>query len=269
MTSAGHQLIGPGTSVQQPPGPQKRQDLVSYGGGQRQVGLLARDRVDWHTGLCALVGGDFEAAFTRFDSVLTALPGEEAPKLALAATAEMWCEYRSGEDIERWRRTAEKYYCTVWRTDHGAVSAAFGLSRQLEHRDDRAAAVEALDEVPPTSRHYAEARLTSVLMLVHDRPLAEVSERDLQEAARRVELLAHDERRALQTRVLVLGVAVDWLHAGGIPETTRILSVPFTERGLRTGAESALRALARKAPERRHRYTLVDLANLIRPTTWL
>ncbi|MDJ0420745.1 tetratricopeptide repeat protein (plasmid) [Rhodococcus opacus] len=34
-------------------------------------------------------------------------------------------------------------------------------------------------------------------------------------------------------------------------------------------AESALRALARKALERRHRYTLVDLANLIRPTTWL
>ena len=129
--------------------------------------------------------------------------------------------------------------------------------------------MEALDEVPPTSRHYAEARLTSVLMLVHDRPLAEVSEQDLQEAARRVELLAHDERRALQTRVLVLGVAVDWLHAGGTPRRTRILSVPFTERGLRTGAESALRALARKAPERRHRYTLVDLANLIRPTTWL
>lgn len=226
-------------------------------------------RVDWHTGLCALVGGDFEEAFTRFDSVLTALPGEEAPKLALAATSEMWCEYRAAENLGRWRGTAEKYYRTVWRTDHGAVSAAFGLARQLEHRDDRVNAVEALDEVPPTSRHYAEARLTSVLMLVHDRPLAEVSERDLQEAARRVELLAHDERRALQTRVLVLGVAVDWLHAGGVPEATRILGVPFTERGLRTGAEAALRALARKAPERRHRYTLVDLANLIRPTTWL
>ena len=226
-------------------------------------------RIDWYSGICALLEGDFEAALGRFDAVLTALPGEDAPKLALAATAEMRCEYREGEDCEVWRREAEKFYRTVWRTDHGVISAAFGLARQLDHRGDRDGAVRALDEVPPTSRHYAEARLTSVLVLVHDRPVADVCERDLQEAAQRVELLAHDERRALQTRVLVLGVAVDWLRSGGIPGTATILGVPFTEHGLRTGAESALRALARKAPERRHRYTLVDLANLIRPTTWL
>jgi serine/threonine-protein kinase pknG len=42
---------------------------------------------------------------------------------------------------------------------------------------------------------------------------------------------------------------------------------PFTERGLRTGLAAALRQQARSAPFARHRYTLVDIANAVRPTT--
>ena len=48
-----------------------------------------------------------------------------------------------------------------------------------------------------------------------------------------------------------------------------ILSQVFDQEGLRTGIEEALRELARHSPRRRHRYTLVDLANSIRPPSWM
>jgi len=46
-------------------------------------------------------------------------------------------------------------------------------------------------------------------------------------------------------------------------------TVVVINRMMRTpGTEEALRELARHSPRRRHRYTLVDLANSIRPPSW-
>ena len=126
-----------------------------------------------------------------------------------------------------------------------------------------------LDQVPLTSRHYGEAQLTSVLMLLDGRPIAEITEADLRDAARRVDHLSETEPRALQMRALVLGTALDWLPSGAIPAADPILGHSFNQRGLRAGIEEALRELARHSPRRRHRYTLVDLANSIRPSSWM
>ncbi|MDP1183622.1 tetratricopeptide repeat protein, partial [Klebsiella pneumoniae] len=46
-------------------------------------------KIEWYRGLAALQLDRFEPAFSHFESVLNALPGEAAPKLALAATAEL------------------------------------------------------------------------------------------------------------------------------------------------------------------------------------
>ena len=93
-------------------------------------------------------------------------------------------------------RSAERYYRTLWRTDHSMVSAAFGLARRLVARGDRTGAINVLDQVPLTSRHYGEAQLTSALILVGGRPIAEITEADLRDAARRVGQLADTEPRA-------------------------------------------------------------------------
>ena len=82
------------------------------------------------------------------------------------------------------------------------VSAAFGLARQLAARGDRHGAIDVLEEVPLTSRHYGEAQLTSVLMLLDGRAIADITEADLRDAARRVGHLAETEPRALQMRAL-------------------------------------------------------------------
>ena len=225
-------------------------------------------RMDWEDAVTALNAGKPKAALACFERVVAALPGEAAPKLAAAATAELGLEGDQPTDVEQLRRSAERYYQTLWRTDHSIVSAAFGLARRLVARGDRTAAISVLDQVPLTSRHYGEAQLTSALILVGGRPMHEITEADLRDAARRVGQLADTEPRVLQIRAFVLGTALDWLRSGAIPAADPICDHSFDQRGLRAGIEEALRELARHSPRRRHRYTLVDLANSIRPPSW-
>ena len=71
----------------------------------------------------------------------------------------------------------------------------------------------------------------SVLMLLYGRPIAEITEADLRDAARRVDHLSETEPRTLQMRALVLGTALDWLPSGAIPAADPILGHSFNQRG--------------------------------------
>ncbi|HTY32534.1 serine/threonine-protein kinase PknG [Mycobacterium sp.] len=214
-----------------------------------------RWRLVWYRAVAELLTGDYDSATKHFTEVLDTFPGELAPKLALAATAEL-----AGNTDEH------KFYQTVWKTNDGVISAAFGLARSLSAEGDREAAVNTLDEVPPTSRHFTTARLTSAVTLMSGRSTGEITEAQIRDAARRVEALPPTEPRVLQIRALVLGGAMDWLEDNEA-STNHILGFPFTEHGLRLGVEASLRSLARVAPTQRHRYTLVDMANNVRPTS--
>ncbi len=235
-------------------------DLGDVAKATRKIDDLAdrvgwRWRLVWYRAVAELITGDYDSAIKHFTEVLDTFPGELAPKLALAATAEL-----AGET------DGHKFYQTVWSTNDGAISAAFGLARSLSAEGDRAGAVRTLDEVPATSRHFTTARLTSAVTLLSGRSTSEVSEDQVRDAARRVEALPPTEPRVLQIRALVLGGAMDWL-AGNDASTNHILGFPFTEHGLRLGVEASLRTLARVATTQRHRYTLVDMANQVRPTS--
>jgi serine/threonine-protein kinase PknG len=240
------------------------------------VDLLARLperewRVSWYRGMAELLDREYERAFSNFDEVLRVLPGELAPQLALAATAELILQHWDSPDPEQWRAYAEKAYETVWRTDRTVVSAAFGLARQLAADGRVDEAVRALDAVPAASRHFTTARMTAVLFLLTAAPVADLDEATLHISASRVLSLPTGESRAVQMRVLVLGAALAWLQAGNTPKRpdATLFGAPFTERELRTGTEAGLRSLARGAPDRKHRYALVDLANAIRAKTWI
>jgi serine/threonine-protein kinase PknG len=212
-----------------------------------------RWRLVWFRAVSELLTADYDSATKHFNEVLDTLPGELAPKLALAATAEL-----AGSADER------SFYNTVWSTDNGVISAGFGLARAQSAAGDRDAAVRTLDEVPATSRHFTTARLTSAVTLLSGRSSSEITEQHIRDAARRVEALPDSEPRVLQIRALVLGTAMDWL-ADNTASTNHILGFPFTEHGLALGVEASLRSLARVAPTQAHRYALVDLANSVRP----
>lgn len=239
-------------------------------------------RVDWYMGICALMNDEPELAHERFTEVLQAMPGEVAPKLAAAGTAEIigrWLtdeKHPSEEEPEESpdARIAEMYdvadrlYHDLWLTDHSIVTAAFGLARLAVARGDFDAAIEPLDEVPPTSRHYNTARATAVLALVHGRAPELVQKRQLVEAARRLEAMPDSEPRKSRLQLIVLGTAMGWImeHPDESGEPSTLLGVPFTERGLRAGTERSLRTLARQMRNNRdNRFLLVDLANYVRP----
>ncbi|QUR66153.1 serine/threonine-protein kinase PknG [Mycobacterium spongiae] len=235
-------------------------DLGDVSKATRKLDYLAervgwRWRLIWYRAVAELLTGDYDSAIKHFTEVLDTFPGELAPKLALGATAEL-----DGDADEH------KFYQAVWGTDNGVVSAGFGLARSQSAEGDRTGAVRTLDEVPATSRHFTTARLTSAVTLLSGRSTSEVTEDQIRDAARRVEALPPTEPRVLQIRALVLGGAMDWLHDNEA-STNHILGFPFTKHGLRLGVEASLRSLARVAPTQRHRYTLVDMANKVRPTS--
>ena len=235
-------------------------DLGDVAKASRKLDDLAervgwRWRLVWFKAVSQLLTGDYDAAIKHFTEVLDTFPGELAPKLALAATAEL-----AGTADER------PFYETVWHTDNSIISAGFGLARAQSVEGDRSGAVTTLDEVPIGSRHFTTARLTSAVTLLSGRSAHELSEEQIRDAARRVQALPDSEPRVLQIRALVLGTAMDWI-ADNRASPTPILGFAFTDHGLRLGVEASLRSLARVATSQAHRYALVDLANEVRPTT--
>ncbi len=235
-------------------------DLGDVAKANRKLDDLAervgwRWRLIWFKAVSELLTGDYDSATKHFTEVLDIFPGELAPKLALAATAELAA---TSDELP--------FYRTVWHTDNNSISAAFGLARAQSVEGDREAAVRTLDEVPAASRHFTTARLTSAVTLLSGRSAHELSEEQIRDAARRVEALPDSEPRVLQIRALVLGTAMDWMSEN-TASTNHILGFPFTEHGLRLGVEAALRSLARVATSQAHRYALVDMANNVRPTS--
>jgi serine/threonine-protein kinase PknG len=235
-------------------------DLGDVAKATRKLDALAERvgwqwRFVWFRAVSELLTGDYESATKHFTEVLNTQPGELAPKLALAATAEL--AGNSG---------GLAFYDTVWSTDNGVISAGFGLARARSAQGDREGAVRTLDAVPAMSRHFTTARLTSAMTLLSGRSMSELNEEQIRDAARRVEALPDSEPRVLQIRALVLGTALDWIGENKA-STNHILGFPFTPHGLRLGVEASLRGLARVAPTRAHRYALVDMANTVRPTS--
>lgn len=238
-------------------------------------------RVQWYTAICGLMNDEPELAYERFSEVLSAMPGEVAPKLAVAGTAELIGRWLSNEKtavpehgsrVDELFDIATHHYHDLWLTDHGIVTAAFGLARLYMAAGDVDAAIEPLDEVPPTSRHYNTARATAVIALVGERSPEQVTRAQLVEAARRVEVMPDIEPRKPRLLLIVLGTALGWVHAhpleaAAAPNDT-LLGFPFTEQGLRAGTERSLRVLARQTRTNRdHRFMLIDLANYVRPDT--
>ncbi|WP_291479595.1 serine/threonine protein kinase [Corynebacterium sp.] len=212
---------------------------------------LQRDwRHQWLSGVSNLLTSDFVAAQACFNEVLNTLPGEPAPKLALAATDELMLQhqgmntarlldpnvqkaalaltYTQGaqqspdySEVPGWTHLSQdpvalrfhtiRLYGLVWATNASTVSAAFGLARQLHAEGLVDAAVAALDRLPQSSRHHRMARLTTVLMLITEK--SSLNEARLRRAARRLEILPTNEPRIPQVRLAVLAAALEWLRA--------------------------------------------------------
>ena len=273
---------------------------------------LGKDwRFQWYAGVTSLLLDDYATAQAHFAEVLFIMPGEAAPKLALAAVDELILQAKGYEntplldsngflaraasglvgtmaeldpalletiDIDStWsnvtsdpavlRFHAIRLYGIVWATNPTTVSSAFGLSRQVIAENLTELGVQALDKVPQNSRHHRMAQLTSIMELIS----ADLTESRIRRAARRLESIPPNEPRFLQIKTAVMASALHFLRDAGVEAAASpnpLFDNPFTQTGLRYGISDTLRQQARVAPSSKHRYTLVDMANSVRPETW-
>lgn len=220
--------------------------------------LLRKDpwewRAIWLSGLAALAAGDFRAARAAFNAVYGQVPGELAPKLALA----MSCENSDEPDV------AESLYTTCARTDANYTApAAFGLARIRVARGDLDGAIAALDLIPPTSRAYVPARQRRATLLAGaGRGLT-----GLAEALASIETVTIEPLTRAGLRAEVLAAALKEVQTSGDKPDVRVGGVPAREPALRDGLESAYRELAGLSSERSERVRLVDAANSVRRWT--
>jgi serine/threonine-protein kinase PknG len=231
---------------------------------EETAAILAQDpwewRAIWIDGLCALARGDANQALGAFNAVYGQLPGELAPKLALALA----CEQGQQPDV------AEQLYLTCLRTDANYTApAAFGLARIRAERKgsgqgELAGAINALDLVPVTSRSFVAARRQRAALLVQYAAGLDA----LAAALDSVEAISIDPKDRAGLRVQVLAAALDDVSAHGPKPDIQIGGVPADPPKLRDGLERAYRELAVLSEDRAERVALVDQANRVRRWTW-
>ncbi|QTE30836.1 serine/threonine-protein kinase [Pengzhenrongella sicca] len=211
-------------------------------------------RAVWLQGLKALAADDGAGARSAFNAVYGQVPGELAPKLALALA----CETSGELDI------AEALYSICARSDASyAAPAALAMARIRASRQDTEGAVAALDLVSPTSRAYTEARRQRAGLLAASGGGLPA----LAAAMASVDGVGIDELQRARLTANVLSSALRLVLDHGPQPALRIGGVEAAEPALRDGLEGAYRRLATMASTRDERVALVDAANGVRRWT--
>ncbi len=243
----------------------ERARTALYAGRHEEVAaatddLLTQDPWDWRAlwilGLDALSRDDHAGAQAAFGTVYEQVPGELAPRLALALTLEL-----NGESAR-----AEADYLTCLRTDGAyTTAAAFGLARLRSARSDGRGAITALDLVPPASAAFGRARWLRAELSVHD----DAGLADFDRALRDGDRLEAAPAQRAAFRVRVLERALRHVSTTTPPRDTTIAGIRATPRHLRTALEEAYLSLASLTTDPDERARLVDKANSVRPWSLL
>jgi serine/threonine-protein kinase PknG len=223
-----------------------------------QAAHAADWRLAWYRGRCLLAQGKTQETLAAFEGILNEMPGELAPKQAVARA------YEAGGEFEK----AISYYDAVSRADPAFTSAAFGLARCLEHKGDKAGAAEAYRRVPSSSSRYAPAQMALArLLLSRGTTLLP----DLLAASDAVEAVMgqiegvelHELRAELFTAAaLFIERTAQW-------SDSKVLGISLRAPMLRAAAEGELRTCARMATSNEERIRRIDEANRVRPLTWV
>ncbi|MCX5418792.1 tetratricopeptide repeat protein [Streptomyces sp. NBC_00078] len=255
---------------------------------------VRRWRLEWHRALLALRSAGLEEvprrvaeARSHFAKVHLELPGEYAPKLALA-----YCGERLGDDSAG--PTAKELYEAVFARNPAHGGAALGLARLALRAGDRRGALDVLGRVRPGTLDHTVARIASLRIRAarlpgDGDPLPSPTEVDAALAELRGLVgrrpgagepsLSEDEALRLSTEMHEW--KLDALHArsdrpgspgtgagAGRLDARRLRRLSPQERELRRQVESHYRQLAS-----RHRESvtvhdhLVDLLHAVRPQT--
>ncbi|MEL6981496.1 MAG: tetratricopeptide repeat protein, partial [Actinomycetota bacterium] len=213
-------------------------------------------RVHWCRAVHQLQSAMPAVSAEGFSRVWTELPGETAPKMAVALAAELAGEYPRALEL----------YDLVISADSSFVSAAFGLARCNWRLDNHEGVVTALHRVPTSSAAHSNAQVAAARALVNGGPDGDPDLGDLRAASDTIERLQLDaaERAALAADIFeraLAGVETGRIASG----SGTMLGRTLTEKSLREGLEQTYRTQARLATSPEERVRLVDRANAVRP----
>jgi serine/threonine-protein kinase PknG len=220
--------------------------------------LIAADdpwewRAHWYRGLLALALDTPDDAVVDLHAVYLAVPGELAPKLALATAHQL-----AGRDA-----VAMAWYEVVAMTDPSMTRAAFGLAGCALSAGDRRRALGALDRVPASSRSFTAAQAAKAEILLGESP---PDREDVVAAALIVDRFPPGDPARRRLSILTLEHALAVVQRDGDGPGV-VLGCELTENSLRIGLEATYRDAARHALDPDARIELVDRANQVRPRT--
>ena len=218
-----------------------------------------RWRLDWWHGILRLAANDPPAAVRAFATVAAWLPGEFAPRLALAVAHEA-----AGQPA-----LAADEYRVVAFGDSTMSSALFGLSRCCLALGDRTGATSALALVPDQSVAATAARVRRfeafVATVAGSAPtLADLCNASTVMAGMRIEPAV---RLRLTRDLCQAGLELLGANGTAADPDVQIAGFAFTEAAIRGALEQTNRGLARLATSDAERVALVDQANACRPWT--
>ena len=218
--------------------------------------LLTKDpwewRAVWLAGVGALQARDYATAQSSFNAVYGQVPGELAPKLALALACELGGELDIAENLYRICAATDAAYVTP---------AAFGLARVRGARNDLPGSLAALELVPSTSRGYPESQR---LKASHQVQLATDAD-GLTEAFNAIAKARLDPLPQAQYRALLYQRAAALAGSG----TIKLAGQTLTPAMLRELLAASYLELGRLNDDPAVRAGYVDLANSLRPWSLL
>lgn len=215
-------------------------------------------RVGWYRGRSLLAQGKGQEAIPLLEQVYTELPGEIAPKLAVALAT---------EQIRNYDRAAQLYRL-VWQTDPNYPTAAFGLARCLYAQGDRPGAVQVLQSMPQTSNLFTRSRVELARFLINRQSPKPPGAQDLKQAADAIQTLtiAGMDRYRLTRQFLETALELLTTRTLAASHDIQLLGQPLQEVHLRQELEKVLRSMAHLTTGL-EKIALVDEANRVRPRT--
>src|SRR5271166_5451862 len=217
-------------------------------------------RVAWTRGHAAFYNNKPEEAAPIFNLVLNELPGELAPRLALALAAE----------AANQPKDAIRFYEAVIKTYDRYSSAAFGLARCYLQNQQIDEAIKAFDRVPQTAALYKEAQIQKALTYCAKR-----TEEAFLKASEIITNLQLEAVVLNETTIKILSQAMEELEKGKRnskamrPSSKKVLGAALQVTAIKAGLEKAFRQLAVFAQTPAEKIGYADLANAIRPVTLL
>lgn len=211
-------------------------------------------RVIWYRGMSFLAQGQYDNAQSAFETCFDEVPGELAPRLAIAVAS----------DLKKDAVDAIHFYQAVSRVDNGYTTAVFAQARLLAAAGKVDEAVAALSLVPQTSSLYFDAQKTLARVLIENNGQPSGADQ-LNRAAQTIEALVLTGAEKVVMAKELFTAALAFIVSG--KSGLKLLDEEVKEKDVRTRLEAAYRDLARLAHDEAERIRLVDLANQVRPRT--